>query len=435
MGQIAHSPRYHHPVSAGNKVPPFGPASSFLRLNMSTPANHVSQPPSPQSAYIHVPFCRHRCGYCNFTLLAGRDELMTAYLDALERELQRQLVTPQPVSTIFFGGGTPTHLPPQLLERLLKLVRHWLPTSELGGMENAGVRAEISCEANPLDCNDERLQLLSDWGVNRLSIGGQSFSRRKLKLLERDHSPAELHSSLERCRNYFENISLDLIFAAPEETLAEWENDLRSATVAPIKHLSTYGLTIERGAAFYGRSLKQEIVEVDADLQLSMYEAAIDWCQAAGLQHYEVSNFARPNCECQHNLAYWCGRPWYAFGPGAASFTWDADEECMVRAVNHPSTTTYVRRLLAGKSPVHEREALTVEQRVRERLVFGLRTMQGVAFTELDQLLGRPAQELFEPFLSQYVEQGYLQLSSDTGYLQLTRPGLVISDSLWPQLL
>ena len=395
-------------------------------------ADTVSATPAlPRSAYIHIPFCRHRCGYCNFTLLAGRDDLMDAFLDALEVGMEQHLREPRPVGTVFLGGGTPTHLAARQLARLLEIVQRWLP---LQATEEQHV-VEFSCEANPLDCSPELLSILRSGGVNRLSLGGQSFSSRKLQILERDHRPAELRDCLERCAATFDNLSLDLIFSVPGETLEEWCGDLAQALAAPINHLSTYGLTIERGAAFFGRSLKHKIVEVDAELQLAMYELGIERCKLAGLEHFEVSNFAYPGRQCLHNRAYWQGDPWWAFGPGAASFTWDVELQGMVRAVNHASTTTYLRRIQAGQTPIHQREVLSREQRVRERLVFGLRMMRGVALAELDQLYGQPARPLFEPALSEYVEQGWLRWSEDESRLQLSQRGLVISDSLWPRLL
>ena len=348
---------------------------------------------------------------------------MASFVDALELEMARILVEPQTVDTIFLGGGTPTHLPPTLLERLLDVVTSWLPP---------GQGYEFSCEANPLDCDPTRLQILADAGVNRLSLGGQSFSNRKLKVLERDHSDAQLVQAIESCAEQFSNLSLDLIFAAPEESLAEWQGDIEKALQMPIKHLSTYGLTIERGSAFFGRKLRKDLTELDAGLQLAMYEFAIDRLAAENWEHYEVSNFAHPSFGCRHNQVYWQGRPWWAFGPGAASFTENGRGQ-MVRAVNQASTTGYLKRVFGSRSAVTESEILSREDRVRERLVFGLRQLKGVALQELDQIWGEPCQRLFEPYLSRYVEQGWLEWKWP--YLKLTHKGLMISDSLWPDLL
>ena len=264
--------------------------------------------------------------------------------------IAQTLSTPQPVETLFLGGGTPTHLQPSELEQLLRTVVQWLPLAPEG---------EFSCEANPLDCNPERLQILREFGVNRISLGGQSFDDGKLRQLERDHSGAELRQALERCAESFSRVSLDLIFAVPDETLETWKGDLASALASPVGHLSTYGLTIERGAAFYGRMLHQQLTELTAEHQLEMYRHAIDELSARGWEHYEVSNFAcTDHARCRHNEAYWLGHPWWAFGPGAASFEHAADGESFVRRVNHRSTTAYLRKVQSNQSPIAESERL-----------------------------------------------------------------------------
>ncbi len=378
----------------------------------------------PRSAYIHVPFCSHRCGYCNFTLISGRDDLIPAFLEALAGELAGTLGERRCVDTIFLGGGTPSHLSERDLERLLGTLSEWLELAPGG---------EYSCEANPLDCTPGRLSALRDHGVNRISLGGQSFNDNKLKRLERDHTGDQLTSAVEACAENFPRVSLDLIFAAPEETLAMWQADVVRAMAAPVGHLSTYGLTVERGSAFYGRTLRQELSELTPELQLSMYEHTMHALTVAGWEHYEVSNFARPNQRCRHNEAYWLGSPWWAFGPGAASFVHAKDGKSFRRDVNHRSTTTYLHKFRDGQSCVAETEQLSLEDYIRERLVFGLRRLQGVALPELDLLWGSAVRELFEPHLSRYLKLGLLEEA--TGAIRLTRAGLVISDSLWPDLL
>lgn len=379
---------------------------------------------SPRSAYIHVPFCSHRCGYCNFTLISGRDDLIPAYLEALGKELSSVLGQRQQVDTIFLGGGTPTHMSGPELERLLRSVTTWLELAPGG---------EFSCEANPLDCTPERLGLLRAYGVNRISLGGQSFDDGKLQKLERDHTGEQLIHAIEVCATSFDRISLDLIFAAPDETLEMWQADLAQALASPVGHLSTYGLTIERGAAFYGRMLKHQLTELTSELQLAMYEYAIETLMAGGWEHYEVSNFARPQQHCRHNQAYWLGHPWWAFGPGAASFEHSSDGRTFRRSVNHRSTTSYLHKSQHSQSLIAESDSLSLEDYIRERLVFGLRRMQGVDLSELDQLWGGPVRELFEPYLSNYLQHAWLQ--DVAGVIRLTRKGLVVSDSLWPDLL
>ncbi len=372
-----------------------------------------------RSAYIHIPFCRHRCGYCNFTLVADRDDLVDSFLCAIELEIQRTLPASRlELDTLFLGGGTPSHLSANQLRRLLDILASYFSLAS---------DCEFSCEVNPLDCTPEKLEPLWLAGVNRLSVGGQSFQQRKLHRLQRDHSGAQLRDALRSVTRSFSNVSLDLIFAAPGEALAEWRADLNAAKELDLQHVSTYGLTIERGSAFYGQRQRGRIREVDEDLQLQMYELAIDHLVRSGMGHYEVSSFAKPGFECRHNHAYWSGAPWWAFGPGAASFV-DS-----VRTVNHRSTTNYIRRILAGQSPVAEKEVLTPEQVVRERFVFSLRRLAGVNLDDLSAFWGSDCERLFEPSLTEFVSRGWLQ--REDSIVRLTRAGLVISDCLWPSFL
>lgn len=398
------------------------------------PLSFSSAAQQPRSAYVHVPFCKHRCGYCNFTLVANREDLIDEYINCLAREIEQQLAAPMPMDTLFLGGGTPTHLGLDQLQRLLELLKRWLPLEKDG---------EYSCEANPLDCSTDKLRLLRGYGVNRLSLGGQSFHDAKLKTLERDHSGDQLLQTVIDSSRYFENLSLDLIFAAPGETVEDWKKEINQAIRLPITHLSTYGLTIEPGANFWGRMLKGDIHELDADAQLAMYDFTMDQLDGAGWQHYEVSNFCKPGFQCRHNQAYWQGLPWLAFGPGAASFlpaqfTDVASQQSRtcdgwIRATNHRSTTQYIRLIRSGVSPVHERDELSLESVVRERLVFGLRQLAGVDMAELAKMWPGDLERLFSPYLDRYIESGWLEQVD--GRLRLTRAGLVISDGLWPDLL
>jgi oxygen-independent coproporphyrinogen-3 oxidase len=375
--------------------------------------------------------------------VAGRDDLIDDYLDCLEIELSQRLPSPWPVQTLFLGGGTPTHLPTDRLRRLLELLGHWLPVQSGG---------EYSVEANPLDCTESCLTDLRCAGVNRLSLGGQSFDDEKLQTLQRDHNGSQLLAVLDMAKDHFQNLSLDLIFGVPGESLDQWRQDVCMALDSPIVHLSTYGLTIERGANFYGRTLRGGLCELDSETQLSMYLHTIERLTSAGWQHYEVSNFSKPNYACRHNQVYWQGQYWWGFGPGAASFLPTAiakdslpqdktvrpilpkpEYSEAVRVTNHRSTTQYLRRLQQGISPIAEREPIDSQQAIRERLVFGLRQRAGIDLGELDAMYGGDASQLFKPYLARFLELGYLEQSGTQ--LRLTQSGLVISDSLWPDLL
>ena len=373
--------------------------------------------PPPRAAYVHVPFCRHRCGYCNFTLIAGRDDLIERYLRALAIELML-LGERKPVDTFFFGGGTPTHLPPEQLARMFELVREWF-VLEPG--------YEFSVEANPFDLTAERCHVLQAAGVSRISLGAQSFSQRKLFLLERDHRPEQIAEAFRTAKSVAESVSLDLIFGVPDESLAEWENDLQQALVLRPQHISTYGLTIEKGTSFFPRVNRGELKPAHEDAAAAMYERTIDVLTAAGYEHYEVSNFALPGHRCRHNETYWLGRGYFAAGPGAARYANG------VREVNHRSTTAWLQRLEKNESPVAEREELSPEERARERLVFGLRRLAGIELRAFAQETGFAVERLGGKALEQFIEQGFLERSATA--LRLTRRGLLISDSLWPYLL
>lgn len=298
--------------------------------------------PPPRAAYVHIPFCVHRCGYCNFTVITDRDDLVEPLLTAIETELS-WLETPQSVDTLYFGGGTPTYLSPLQLHKLCEVLLQWHPLSQ---------GYEWTVEANPGDLDSERIQVLSEQGVNRLSLGSQSFRREKLTLLERDHSAAEIRSAVELCRQVGIGVSLDLIFGTPGETLSEWLTDLEQAIQLEPDHISTYGLTFERGTQFWNRLQHRELIPVAEELEREMYLTAIDFLAEAGFEHYEISNFARPGYRSRHNETYWSGRGYFAVGPGAARYV-DG-----VRQTNHRSTTTYLRRVQQDLSPVAEEERL-----------------------------------------------------------------------------
>lgn len=385
------------------------------------PAVFPARSPSfahPRAAYVHVPFCRHRCGYCNFTLIAGRDDLIDAYLDALQQELA-QLGEPREVDTLFLGGGTPTHLTPPQLQRLLALVRQWFPTA-------AGY--EYSVEANPADVTPERIAVLAAGGVTRLSLGAQSFDTAKLRLLERDHDAAVIRRAADLVRSAGFQLSLDLIFGTPGETLESWQRDLDAALELAPDHLSTYGLTIERGTAFWSRREHGLLKPVDEERERELYLATIDRLTSAGFEHYEVSNFARPGKRCRHNEVYWQAHGYFAAGPGAARYV-DGRRE-----TNHRSTTTWLARIRAGQSPVAESEELPPPRRAREALVLGLRRLQdGVDRQMFAAEFGYDVDALGGDELRRLIATG--MLDDRDGRLRLTPEGLLIADWIWGRLL
>jgi len=388
-----------------------------MSLNPPDPLalNPVGKP--PRAAYIHVPFCAHRCGYCNFTLVADRTDLVKPYLRAIAQELAL-LGEAQPVDTLYFGGGTPTQLSYDNFQRLAELVLRWHPLAD---------DYEWTVEANPTDVTVQQVKLFEELGVTRLSLGVQSFDPQKLRLLERDHQASDNSRATSLVKAAGMQVAVDLIFGCPQETLATWQFDLDSALLLEPDHISTYGLTFEKGTQFWSRKQKGQLLELAEDRQRQMYELAIDHLTAARFEHYEVSNFARPDRRSRHNQVYWSGAPYFAAGPGASRYVGG------VRETNHRSTTAYLKRMLAGESPVAEREELSPEGQARELLVFGLRRLEGV---DREEFFQQTAWQVDALVSSQLARLCQLDLLQDNGRrVRLTRKGLLVSDALWPELL
>jgi oxygen-independent coproporphyrinogen III oxidase len=333
------------------------------------------------------------------------------------------------IETLYFGGGTPTYLAPEHLRQLAKSVLSWHPFAEASPSSSLiGKRSyEWTVEANPTDIDAPMIETLSEMGVTRMSLGGQSFRKAKLRQLGRDHEAEDIRRAFSLARSANLQIALDLIFATPGETLDDWAKDIDAAIALSPDHISTYGLTFERGTAFWSRRLRGELTEVDEALQRDMYALAIDRLTSAGYEHYEVSNFARPGRRSRHNQVYWSGDGYFAYGPGASRYIGG------VRETNHRSTTTYLKRVLAGKTPVAEREELLPEARARELLVFGLRRIDGISHREFRERTGFEIDALIAEPQRKFIGLGLLV--DDGERIRLTREGLFVSDALWPEML
>lgn len=376
-----------------------------------------SKQQDPRSAYIHVPFCSRRCGYCNFSLVADRDDLIDHYLRAIEIELAG-LRYPREVDTLFFGGGTPTHLSADAMRQLFEIVLRWFPLA---------AESEFSIEANPTNLPGDCAPLLAAAGVTRISIGAQSFDSHKLQILERDHDANDILEAAKFVRQSNMNLSIDLIFGVPGEQIETWNHDLTAALALEPEHVSIYGLTFEKGTTFYNRQLHGELRPLTEDRELEMYTSAIETLTRAGYEHYEVSNFARKGQRCRHNEQYWTHKSYYAAGPGASRFV-DG-----VRETNHRSTTTYIKRILKGHSPVASREQLSPAASAREQIVFGLRYLEGISLSAFHCRTGFDIPQLLGSALWKHLDADLLTI--DHGQLRLTRKGLLVSDCIWPDFL
>jgi oxygen-independent coproporphyrinogen-3 oxidase len=371
----------------------------------------------PRHAYVHVPFCRHRCGYCDFTLVAGRDDLIERYFAAFAIELQR-VPEPLDLATLYLGGGTPSHLGPEGLRRLFGILRERLrPAAD----------AEVTVEANPLDVTAEFVAACRDLGATRVSLGGQSLDAATLQSLDRDHAPDDVRAAAGRLLDAGLVVSLDIMTAAPGQTLAAVEADLAAATALGVQHVSVYCLTWEPGTAFEVQRHKGFMQQADESIERAMFELAIDRLSAAGYEHYEVSNFARPGFRCRHNEAYWDCRPWEAFGPGAARF------DGRTRTTNHRSTTAWINKTLAGEDATGDVDAMTDEQAARERIVVGLRRRDGIDRAAFQAASGFDLDALAGDAIRRWAAAGLA--TDDGGRVWLTRAGLLVSDALWADVL
>jgi oxygen-independent coproporphyrinogen III oxidase len=318
--------------------------------------------------YIHLPFCKHKCGYCDFNAYAGMDRLMPDYVDALERELAaaREQHEFSQLSTVYLGGGTPSLLPADLIARLLRFVR---------GTFDVAPDAEVTLEANPASTDESRLAAWLEGGVNRLSLGVQGFEPRALAVLERKTDAAQATRAFTLARSMgVANLSIDLIYAVPHQSRESWVETLRRALALGPDHVSTYCLTFEEGTLLWRRRAEGKLPELDPDLQWDQLDSACAELEASGFQRYEVSNWARPGFQSRHNLAYWRCRPVYGAGAGAHSYATDGTRAWRWWNIARPR-----EYIAACPAPRADGEELPERKAGAEALMLGLRTAEGVA--------------------------------------------------------
>jgi oxygen-independent coproporphyrinogen-3 oxidase len=366
----------------------------------------------PQAAYVHVPFCAHHCGYCDFAVVAGQDHLIDRYLEALAAELAT-LCQPQAVDSLFLGGGTPTYLDARRLERILQTVTRWLPPRR---------GCEFTVESNPGTLELEKVDVLAAHGVNRISLGAQSFHPRLLQVLERDHAPADVERAFRAARGRILQVSLDLIFGVPGQSLSEWDDDLRRALALEPDHLSTYGLTYEKGTRLWKQRRQGDVQALTEEAELGMYIHALDVLAQAGFEQYEISNHARPRRRCRHNQVYWANHAYFGFGLGATRYIGGR------RETNTRDLQTYLRRTLAGEPATFQAETLEPEERARETMAIQLRRAQGINRNGFLNQTGFDLDALAGPAIARHVDLALVE--DDTDGVRLTRQGMYVADTV-----
>lgn len=374
------------------------------------------QQKSSVSLYFHIPFCTRKCDYCHFYVLPDKEPLKLALMDALklEWEYYKPLLIDKRIETIYFGGGTPYLLGVPAIAEIIQWVSS-IPDSDMQSME-------ITLEANPENIEINSLRRYHDAGINRLSIGLQSLDDRQLITLSRQHSATKGIQAVEMAQEVgFTNISVDLMYDLPGQTLVSWERTIERAASLPISHLSLYNLTIEPHTVFfkYRESLQAQLPEDEVSKQ--MFEAACLHFKANDLHQYEISAFAKDGFVSRHNSGYWTGRPFLGLGPSAFSY-WDNK-----RFRNVANLSKYTHALKNHNSPIDFSEELSTEARQRELLAIALRLLSGVNLPAFEQSHG-PLSAACHTVLAQLVEDGYLHLANSR--YQLSKKGILFYDTV-----
>jgi len=363
--------------------------------------------------YIHIPFCISKCIYCDFNSIIVQSQVVDEYLDAIRSELQA-INGEYSFTTVYIGGGTPTVLNEIQLSKLLNTISEHVDISNI---------REYTIEANPGTLNDEKILALKNSQVNRISVGVQSFNDKYLKLLGRIHSAKEAKDILFNLReNGFENISIDLIYGYPAQTLNEWKMDLNECLKLSPVHISAYCLSYERGTPLVGMMDTGKLIRLSEEEELKMYERTNDFLSNKGYLRYEISNFAKPGRECLHNTVYWENREYVGIGAGAFSYI-NGERYCKIRNVKE-----YISTVKSKKSLICFSEKLPQEKRASEILIMALRMTSGISKKEFFNRSGLDLTELFGKQVNMLTQAGLINFDDER--IKLTRKGLTVADSV-----
>jgi oxygen-independent coproporphyrinogen-3 oxidase len=367
--------------------------------------------------YLHIPFCRQACHYCNFhfsTSLKLKNEFVEALLK--EIKLQKNYLRAEPVNTIYFGGGTPSLLTIDELTNILQTLRQQFAVA---------ADAEVTLEANPDDIVEEKLKDWKQAGINRLSIGVQSFFEEDLRWMNRAHSAQQAIDNLQLAKQYFDNITIDLIYGTPTLPDDKWRHNVQQAIALGISHLSCYALTVEPNTALAHMIDKHKTTDVNTEDQARQFLLLMDWLQAAGYEHYEISNFALPGKRSRHNSSYWQGASYLGLGPSAHSFNGES------RQWNIANNALYIKSLKEDKVPF-EIENLTETQRLNEYIMTSLRTMEGLNVQWVVERFGPKAADQLQLASQPFIDSGKMRFYNN--HLQLTKEGKLFADGIAAEL-
>ena len=365
----------------------------------------------PTSAYVHIPFCTQICYYCDFSKVFIKNQPVDSYLEHLIEEYDSYDI--KKLRTLYIGGGTPTALSARQLAFLLEKLTDKLDLSYL---------EELTIEANPGDLDQEKIAVLKDSPVNRVSLGVQTFNDRMLKQIGRSHSEKDIYENIANLKKAgFDNISIDLIYALPKQTMEDVKINVAKAIALDIPHMSLYSLILENHTVFMNRMRRGKLPLPKEDLEAEMFEYIIAELGKAGFEHYEISNFSKPGFESRHNLMYWDNAEYYGIGAGASGYV-DG-----VRYKNHGPIRHYLQAVEAGNARVQE-EALTLNEKMEEEMFLGLRKKSGVSKKRFEEKFGLSFEDQYGVVVSELTEQGLLV--TDRDIVRMTKQGLFLGDTV-----
>ncbi len=381
----------------------------------------MSQVKKDIGVYIHVPFCKSKCFYCDFNSYACAESSIPEYFSAVKKEmgLYTDSLKELEIGTVFIGGGTPSYVAPEYLNETLNLLRTY------GHIQ---AEAEISIETNPGTLSYDKLAAYRDMGINRLSIGLQAWQEPILKSIGRIHSRGEFLENYRQARKAgFENINVDLIFGLPGQTLAQWEETIHQVLSLQPEHISCYSLKVEEGTLFGERLEAGELKMIEDELDREMYYLAVEKLKKAGLKHYEISNFARPGYECRHNLIYWKAEEYIGIGAGAHSYF---DEN---RYSSYNDIKDYVEQLKNGLLPQENKEFISKTESISEYIILGLRLIKGVRSSDFQARYNEDLFHLYKETIGKLQGRGLLQ--ADEKGIRLTPKGLDLANEVMAEFI
>lgn len=365
----------------------------------------------PTSAYVHIPFCTQICYYCDFSKVFIKNQPVDSYLEHLLQEFHSYDI--QKLRTLYIGGGTPTALSASQLEVLLDGLTKNLDLSML---------EELTIEANPGDLDADKIAVLQNSAVNRVSLGVQTFDDKMLKKIGRSHTEKDIYENIDRLKLAgFDNISIDLIYALPGQTMDQVRDNVAKAIALDIPHMSLYSLILENHTVFMNRMRRGKLPLPKEELEAEMFEYIIVELEKAGFEHYEISNFSKTGFESRHNLMYWDNAEYYGIGAGASGYV-DG-----VRYKNHGPIRHYLKAVEEGNARINE-EHLSQREQMEEEMFLGLRKKSGVSMARFEEKFERSFQELYGDIVKDLVQQGLMQLDGDR--VRMTKRGLFLGDTV-----